>query len=107
MSYATELRQRQILSGAQNSYDNQLPEDDLEFLDTAEGEDFAREEEEELQRTGAGRVIGPEEFWQALCREPEFPAIRDRVINKLIDTRSFCVAARERMEKDAELRAQP
>ncbi|MGI9573875.1 hypothetical protein ACRYJU_07285 [Alloalcanivorax xenomutans] len=107
MSYATELRQRQILSGAQNSYDNQLPEDDLDFLDTAEGEDFAREEEEELQRTGAGRVIGPEEFWQALCWDPEFRRIRDRVINELMDTRRFRQRARERMEKDAELRAEP
>lgn len=107
MNYAAEARQRLALSSAQRAHDDRLPEDDLEFLDTRDGEDFAREEEEELQRTGAGRVIGPEEFWQALCREPDFPAIRDRVINKLIDTRSFCVAARERMEKDAELRAQP
>src|SRR5690606_24426207 len=58
MSYAAEARQSRVLSSAQRAHDELLPEDDLEFLDTAEGEDFAREEEEELQRTGAGRVIG-------------------------------------------------
>jgi hypothetical protein len=103
----TALQANAAFSSAQRAYDDQLPEDDLDFLDTPEGEDFEREEEEALMLTGAGRAIEPEQLWKALNRRREFRAIRDDVINELMKTDSYKQEARRLIEADAERRNEP
>lgn len=94
-------------SRAQRAYDDQLPEDDLDFLDTPEGEDFEREEEEALMQTGCGRVIDAEQLWAALSRRRDFRAIRDEVINELMKTASYKAEACRLGKLDAQRRNEP
>ena len=94
------------LSRAQRAYDDQLPEDDLDFLDSYEGEELIRIEEEELTNTGCGRIIEQEDLWRALCSDRNFRVIRDRVIKEMMETRSFKDAAESRLRSDLEKRAE-
>ena len=103
----TEPQAAVAFSRAQRAYDDQLPEDDLDFLDTPEGEDFEREEEEALMLTGAGRAIEPEQLWKALNRRRDFRHIRDEVIGELMQASSYKQEARRLIEADAERRNEP
>lgn len=107
MTYALEARLNRAFSRCQRAYDDQLPEDDLDFLDTPEGEDFESQEQESLIATGAGRAIEPETLWRALNRRREFRAIRDAVIDELMRTQEYRAEARRLLAADAERRDQP
>lgn len=106
MSYALEARLNRAFSRCQRDYDNQLPEDDLEFLDTPEGEEFAQDEEEALRETGAGRVIEQEELWRALNQRRDFRKIRDEVIARLIEHPQWAVEAEQLYREDMKRRGE-
>ena len=103
----TALQANAAFSRAQRAHDDQLPEDDLDFLDTPEGEDFEREEQEALMLTGAGRAIEPEQLWRALNRRRDFRHIRDEVIGELMQTDSYKQEARRLIQADAQRRNEP
>lgn len=100
------LRNQQTMASAQAAYDSALPVDDLDFLDD-DKVDFDREEEELLAKTGAGRVIEPEQLWAALRRKPEFRAVLDTVITEMMDDERYQQARDERMKLDAQQRMEP
>ena len=107
MTYALEARLNRAFSRCQRAYDDQLPEDDLDFLDTPEGEDFEREEQESLIATGAGRAIEPGALWRALNRRRDFRAIRDEVIEELMRGQEYKAEARRLIKQDMERRNEP
>lgn len=107
MTYALEARLNRAFNRCQRAHDDQLPEDDLGFLDTPEGEEFASEEEGALRETGAARVIEWDQFWQALNRRRDFRAIRDRVIDQLIKDPSWVAQAEQAHREDMERRNEP
>lgn len=107
MTYALESRLNRAFSRCQRAHDDQLPEDDLGFLDTPEGEEFASEEEESLRETGAARVIDWDQFWSALNRRREFRAIRDEVIEQLMKAPSWAAQAEQFYREDMQRRNEP
>ena len=107
MTYALEARLNRAFSRCQRTHDDQLPEDDLGFLDTPEGEEFASEEEEALREAGAARVIEFEEFWHALNQRRDFRKIRDEVIAKLIEEPQWAAQAERMHREDMERRNEP
>lgn len=63
------LRNQQAMASAQEAYDNATPVDDMDFMDTREFEDFAREQEEQLIATGECVGVTFEDFAVALRNE--------------------------------------
>ena len=106
------LRNQQAMANGQFQHDNAAPADDMDFMDTREFEDFAREQEEQLITTGECVGVTHEEYAKALRAEllavlsdedtvvfdlltkvKERAAIKQRVASRLTNTGEWAQAA--------------